>query len=113
MLQGRNTVIVSTHVYSSHSEVDKSWADTTVLDVEIPSTDYEECQTACQVAKTTFKLRGESPASPAAGAGRVRGLDLDQGGERGAAGPLHHVLHHRGDHLLPGLCQEGYQESRT
>ena len=72
------TVIVSTHVNSSHSEVDKSWADTTVLDVEIPSTDYEECQTACQVAKTTFKLRGESPASPAAGGGGVRGLDLDQ-----------------------------------
>ena len=59
---------MSTHYYSSHSEVDKSWADTTVLDLVIPSTDYEECQAECQVVKTTFVFRG---GSPAAGEGRV------------------------------------------
>ena len=65
MPQGRTTVRVSTHYFFSHSE---SWADTTVLDLVIPSTDYEECQAECQVAKTTFMFRG---GSPAAGEGRV------------------------------------------
>ena len=59
---------MSTRYCSSPSEVDKSWANTTLLDVVIPSTDYEECQTACQVVKTTFVFRG---GSPAAGEGRV------------------------------------------
>ena len=62
------TIRVSTPCYSSHSKVDKSWANTTLLDVVIPSTDYEECQAECQVAKTTFMFRG---GSPAAGEGRV------------------------------------------
>ena len=69
---------MSTHYYSSHSEVDKSWVDNTVLDLVIPSTDYEECQTECQVTKTTFVFRG---GSLVAGSDRVRGLDLDKWGE--------------------------------
>ena len=84
--------------------MDKSWANATLLDVVIPSTDYEECQTACQVVKTTILSRG---GSPAAGPGRVRGLDLYQSEPPDLLLP--HVLQCRGDHLLPRLCQEGYQ----
>ena len=40
--------------YSSHSEVDQSWINTTVLDVLTDVPDYEECQVLCQVRKTTF-----------------------------------------------------------
>ena len=40
--------------YSSHSEVDQSWNNTTLLNdlTSVPS--YEECQMVCQVRKTTF-----------------------------------------------------------
>ena len=40
--------------YSSHSEVDQSWINSTSLNFlnNIPS--YEECQLLCQVRKTTF-----------------------------------------------------------
>ena len=81
--------------------MDKSWANTTLLDVVIASTDYEECQAVCQVVKTTFVFRG---GSPAAGSDRVRGLDMDQREPPDLLLPP--VLQCRGDHLLPGLCQE-------
>ena len=50
----RTTIRVSTHYYSSHSEVDQSWINSTVLDVLTSVPDYEECQLLCQVRKTTF-----------------------------------------------------------
>ena len=40
--------------YSSHSEVDQSWINSTVLELVHPVPDYEECQLLCQVRKTTF-----------------------------------------------------------
>ena len=40
--------------YSSHSEVDQSWINSTVLDLVQPVPDYEECQVLCQVRKTTL-----------------------------------------------------------
>ena len=40
--------------YSSHSEVDQSWINSTVLDVLTSVPNYEECQVVCQVRKTTF-----------------------------------------------------------
>ena len=40
--------------YSSHSEVDQSWINSTVLDVLTSVPNYEECQLLCQVRKTTF-----------------------------------------------------------
>ena len=40
--------------YSSHSEVDQSWINSTVLDLVKPVPDYEECQVLCQVRKTTL-----------------------------------------------------------
>ena len=40
--------------YSSHSEVDQSWINTTVLDVLTDVPDYEECQVLCQVRMKTL-----------------------------------------------------------
>ena len=40
--------------YSSHSEVDQSWINSTVLDLVQPVPDYEECQLLCQVRKSTL-----------------------------------------------------------
>ena len=40
--------------YSSHSEVDQSWSNPTVLNVLTSVPDYKECQLLCQVRKTTF-----------------------------------------------------------
>ena len=40
--------------YSSHSEVDQSWINSTVLDLVNNVPDYAECQVLCQVMKTTF-----------------------------------------------------------
>ena len=40
--------------YSSHSEVDQSWINSTTLDFLTSVPSYEECQMVCQVRKTTF-----------------------------------------------------------
>ena len=40
--------------YFSHSKVDQSWINTTVLDVLTSVPEYEECQVLCQVRRTTF-----------------------------------------------------------
>ena len=40
--------------YSSHSEVDQSWINSTSLDFLAAVPSYEECQMVCQVRKTTF-----------------------------------------------------------
>ena len=40
--------------YSSHSEVDQSWINSTSLDFLTSVPNYEECQVVCQVRKTTF-----------------------------------------------------------
>ena len=40
--------------YFSHSEVDQTWINSTVLDLVKPVPDYEECQVLCQVKKTTL-----------------------------------------------------------
>ena len=40
--------------YSSHSEVDQSWINSTTLNFLNNIPDYEECQVLCQVRKTTF-----------------------------------------------------------
>ena len=40
--------------YSSHSEVDQSWINSTLLDLVQPVPDYKECQVVCQVRKTTL-----------------------------------------------------------
>ena len=40
--------------YSSHSEVDQSWINSTTLDFLTAVPSYEECQVLCQVRKTTF-----------------------------------------------------------
>ena len=40
--------------YSSNSEVDQSWINSTSLDFLTAVPSYEECQVLCQVRKTTF-----------------------------------------------------------
>ena len=40
--------------YSSNSEVDQSWINSTSLDFLAAVPSYEECQMVCQVRKTTF-----------------------------------------------------------
>ena len=40
--------------YSSHSEVDQSWINSTSLNFLNNIPNYEECQLLCQVRKTTF-----------------------------------------------------------
>ena len=45
--------------YSSHSEVDQSWINSTVLDLVQPVMDYEECQLLCQVRKTTLHYNSD------------------------------------------------------